>query len=571
MRTQRFGVVLLFSICVTFSYFVSLMNIMSLLASSKESATSFTPSSPPRRDGIIHQQEDDLPIPIQTRLVQIGANDGSNSGNDDTIRKLLSAKSTHALLVEPNPQVFEMLKSTIATEYNNATTRIKPMNALVCPKGADLTFFVVHNEKLVEDYPNAPHWVRYQLSSLNLESVITGIRGFLSQMRKGGKFKGSRARTYIQNVTIACTPFLAVLEQGGFAPRDVDVLAVDTEGYDAKVVTNALQVPGFLPRTIIFEVKGLPVDERDALLDILEERGYSTDCPKVGGVRVKKCPEQDVTAHIIRQPKTRNNKHQPSSAERIHYGQARRSTSTIRRLVQIGANDGSNSGNDDTVRKLLADNNTHALLVEANPQIFDMLKSTVATNYKNAPRIQPLNALVCPKGVASYLGFFVVNERKLVQDYPDAPHWLRYQVSSVKQGSVRRELKGFLHAQERNGTFKGMRAPAYMNEITISCTPFAGVLELGGFAPEDVDILAVDVEGFDAKVVTDALQVPGFLPQTIIFEAKHLPADELSTLLDILEEQRGYSTDCPKVGGVRPKKCPGVDVVATRYETQSGT
>ena len=230
-------------------------------------------------------KEEHLVRPIQ-RLVQIGANDGSNSGNDRTIQTLLADKNTHAILVEPNPQVFDMLKSTIATNYKD-TMRIKPINALVCPKGADLLTFFVVSDKLVKYFPHAPHWVRYQLSSLHLESVVTGIQTFLNKKSMWGE--PANAAAYVKSVTMLCTPFLSILEQGGFAPQDVDVLAVDTEGHDAKVVTDAFQVPGFLPKTVIFEVKSLPVDERDALLDMLEERGYTTDFPKVGGMRVKCC------------------------------------------------------------------------------------------------------------------------------------------------------------------------------------------------------------------------------------------------------------------------------------------
>jgi FkbM family methyltransferase len=291
MRVKRF-VSLSLSICLTLSIFWSLMATWPFQASPNKVSVETSFSQSPRHESATHQEDD---VPIQ-RLVQIGANDGSNSANDDIVRNLLADDNTYALLVEPNPQVFDMLKSNIATMYNN-TARITPMNALVCPKGADLTFFVV-NEKLGEDYPDAPHWVRYQLSSLKRESVAKGLQGFLNQMRRSQEFKGSRAPAYIKDVTISCTPFLSVLEQGGFAPQDVDVLAVDTEGYDAKVVTSALIVPGFLPKTIIFEAKGLPADERNALLDMLEGRGYTTDCPKVGSVRRKTCPRDDVVATL---------------------------------------------------------------------------------------------------------------------------------------------------------------------------------------------------------------------------------------------------------------------------------
>jgi hypothetical protein len=106
--------------------------------------------------------------------------------------------------------------------------------------------------------------------------VIGGLEHYLKNLKKRGN-----SSDYIEAKTVECTPLAEVLEKGGFSPKDVDVLAVDVEGHDAKVVTEALKVPHFLPGMIIFEQKvfsALNPGELKALLDMLEQRGYSTDC-----------------------------------------------------------------------------------------------------------------------------------------------------------------------------------------------------------------------------------------------------------------------------------------------------
>ena len=84
-----------------------------------------------------------------------------------------------------------------------------------------------------------------------------------------------------------------------FSPKDVDVHAVNVEGNDAKVVTEALKVPHFLLGMIIFEQKvfvALNPGALEALLGMLEQRGYSTDCSTtVDGTR--KCAD-DVVATL---------------------------------------------------------------------------------------------------------------------------------------------------------------------------------------------------------------------------------------------------------------------------------
>ena len=117
-------------------------------------------------------------------LIQIGANDGSLKGNDHTVRKILAHNDTHAILVEANPQIYPKLLETVQTTYKGSS-RITPVNALICPESETKTFFVVDHEAIDKDFKRPPHWLKYQLSSLEKDSITGGVQLFLN--KKKGK------------------------------------------------------------------------------------------------------------------------------------------------------------------------------------------------------------------------------------------------------------------------------------------------------------------------------------------------------------------------------------------------
>lgn len=216
----------------------------------------------------------------EKRLIQIGANDG-RTGNDAFVRRLLSDPATEAILVEANPQIFQLLRINIPGTYADSHERIKLVNALICENdNEDHTFYVV-KDTLKEDFPNAPHWVTHQLSSLALDSVLAGVNHFFEL--KGIK---AQAQKYISAIPMPCTSFLKLIEKAGWSPDVVDILVVDVEGHDAHVVTDAIETPGFLPETIVFEQKSanhLYPREFQGLIEKLEKKGYDTGCQTAEG------------------------------------------------------------------------------------------------------------------------------------------------------------------------------------------------------------------------------------------------------------------------------------------------
>jgi len=109
-----------------------------------------------------------------TKLIQIGANDGIK-GNVKMVDQILRSSSSEAVLVEGNPALFDLLTQNIKKHYDTTAQRIRPLNALICKEGSDtMPFYVVDIAKLEKRLPtqtSIPHWVRYQISSLNKQSV----------------------------------------------------------------------------------------------------------------------------------------------------------------------------------------------------------------------------------------------------------------------------------------------------------------------------------------------------------------------------------------------------------------
>lgn len=232
---------------------------------------------------------------------------------------------------------------------------------------------------------------------------------------------------------------------------------------------------------------------------------------------------------------------------------------TVPTLLQVGACDGDFSGesfSDDPVQNfLLAESQMRAVLVEPNPEVFGMLEKNVLSHFGEDGRVLPVNVAVSVSPEAASAGkvpFYVVSPR-LATDHPQrAPHWARYQLSSMD----REHVIGH-HA------FIGLSREefsAYVDEIAVPCRTPADLLQEAALAPEAVNILVVDTEGFDAQIVQAFMQVPGFSPRVLIFEAAHLESSELRRLLTFLADQ-GY-----QIAAVRSKLRPGEpgDMVAWR-------
>lgn len=203
-------------------------------------------------------------------------------------------------------------------------------------------------------------------------------------------------------------------------------------------------------------------------------------------------------------------------------------------LLQIGANDGSAAGNDRIVQSLLQSNKTAALLVEANPQVFPLLQQNIPRLYQQPHRIRLANALISTSGGAANATFYVVDYERLSKDAigKPLPHWVKYQLGSMMYGTIHRSLNSALRSY-------GLQAADYIVTMEIPFHSWTRLLQEYNISPSLVDVLAIDTEGMDAKLLLGAfseMEGTGWRPGIVIFEQKNLERAELQNLIDMFTQ-----------------------------------
>lgn len=168
-------------------------------------------------------------------FIQVGANDGVKN---DTFRSVILEHRLHGLLIEPLPDVFESLKRNY-----------KGQSQLMFENVA-----IGKNDGPAAFYRHPRH------------SVCSGL-GIATKMQK---------RSDMLPVTVKSETFLSLILR--LSIRRVDLLIVDTEGFDDMVVTSYPDDVIRLPSAIAYETKHLPRERRGSLARWLADRGYEVRC-----------------------------------------------------------------------------------------------------------------------------------------------------------------------------------------------------------------------------------------------------------------------------------------------------
>jgi FkbM family methyltransferase len=188
-------------------------------------------------------------------FVQVGAHNGITS--DPFHRFLLEGIEWRAILVEPQSSCIDVLRSVYADREH-----IHIVRAAIGPReSSTITLF-----KISDNARGLPHWAN-QLASARRE-VIASHRDRIPDIE-----------SWIVSETVPCMPLVEVVEQHAF-PR-VDLLAVDTEGFDFEIVRQIDNLPS-LPQFIYYENLHLPSEVTAQSLRFLEERGYKTHAVNQG-------------------------------------------------------------------------------------------------------------------------------------------------------------------------------------------------------------------------------------------------------------------------------------------------
>jgi len=175
-------------------------------------------------------------------FVQIGASDGVSG---DSVHAFVKRGRMHSVLVEPIGSSFQKLKDAYAGVDNVVLVQA----AIGTSDGSAELYKVKEDGKALD-----PYWSR-QLASFSKHHLL----------------RHGVPEEEIEVVEVPSLTLSSLMANHGL--ERIDILQVDTEGFDAEIVKMALQLP-FPPECINFENAHLDSATRQSLYPLLEKKGF---------------------------------------------------------------------------------------------------------------------------------------------------------------------------------------------------------------------------------------------------------------------------------------------------------
>jgi len=183
------------------------------------------------------------------KVIQVGANDGKS---DDFLFKFL-IQGLEAILIEPIDDAFKKLE-----------VNCKSLNKVQClNKAIDITN---HEKKIFTIDLNYSDYYKRKYNDNNVDWLSV-----LSSFDKKHLIKHGIKKNHIISKKISCITFQKLIED--FDYNDLDLLIVDTEGYDCTLINNFIDTINLKP-LIIFEWIHAKDSEIIKLLDKLKYKNY---------------------------------------------------------------------------------------------------------------------------------------------------------------------------------------------------------------------------------------------------------------------------------------------------------
>jgi len=182
-------------------------------------------------------------------VMQVGANDGKS---DDFLRSSIN-KDTKVILVEPIESAFLDLKNN----YSNFTNVEFVNKAIDIEKGKKKIYSVnpTHYDYYKKKYKsNDVSWLTVLASFEESHLINHGVKS-----------------NHIHSTDVDCTTFKDLIGQYNF--NKLDLLIIDTEGYDSILVTNFIQSTNIKP-VIIFEWIHMKINDAQDLIELLKVNNY---------------------------------------------------------------------------------------------------------------------------------------------------------------------------------------------------------------------------------------------------------------------------------------------------------
>ncbi len=182
-------------------------------------------------------------------IIQIGANDGKS---DDFLRTSINT-DTNVLLVEPIKSAFEQLKKNYSGFKN-----VRFVNKAIDTNSGKKNIFSV-NPKYYDFYKK-----KYQSNDVGWLTIIASFD------KNHLKYHGIKSG-HIQSTEIECINFKDLIDQYNF--DSLDLLVVDTEGYDEILITNFIKNTNIRP-LIILEWIHIQKNKAEDLIELLKSNNY---------------------------------------------------------------------------------------------------------------------------------------------------------------------------------------------------------------------------------------------------------------------------------------------------------
>ena len=183
----------------------------------------------------------------QVRFVQIGANDGLHN---DPVREFIVRDRWEGVLIEPLPEVFELLKRNYAGQRG-----LQFLNAAIAQAPGSLSFWTFQPEFL---------------GRLPTEERLDYLRKASFDKQHVCKFLQGQPDTVLREIRVPCETLTDVVQR--CLPLGIDLLVIDAEGHEPQII-RSIDFGAVSPKAVFFESHHIQ-DQMPALTGIFEAAGY---------------------------------------------------------------------------------------------------------------------------------------------------------------------------------------------------------------------------------------------------------------------------------------------------------
>jgi FkbM family methyltransferase len=177
-------------------------------------------------------------------FIQIGANDGVSN---DPLHKFVKRFNLEGILLEPLPEVFGLLERNYAGQPN-----LKLINAALSETDGQRTIYSISMD-------SSTFQKAHQFTSFRKEQVLSQTEWVPDVSSR------------IVERQVRAMSFASLLKEVN--GRTVDILQIDTEGYDANII-RMIDFNELRPQAICYEHVHMSKTEQEEIVTLLSAQGY---------------------------------------------------------------------------------------------------------------------------------------------------------------------------------------------------------------------------------------------------------------------------------------------------------